>query len=254
MVTMKNQKVEVRNYENVLGEIITSSDDFKKNGSNKSESKSEIVHKTQSNGSNETKKLEKSITPEIKSLNVKATDLASHLFTLHSIQPVILNYVSLCSQDDSLWPMTHLKQRLDEIFSITCFNKVIDMIKNKKKEIINLIKLKKHDIEAKEREFIIFNKTYENIMNDHSKYDQMIESINIDKIKFNKLVEEITNLKNKIETLTDLQIDQNLVKLKEYESKMGCTCSVRIVFDAHVAENLYENTENQHSENLYKRN
>ena len=157
--TQKGSRVEVRNTENVVGELV----DLRKNGLQNNAGKNQ----------------------NLKTLTVKSTDLDAHLQNLHQISPPLLHHVSLCTQEDTFWPVNDLKKRLEEIFNAQCYTKLIDSLKNIKKNVINEYKINNLKLNEKNKEVIRIRGVKTNILNEN-------ESIRSEESKILKIDREIS--------------------------------------------------------------
>ncbi|XP_008549730.1 DNA repair protein RAD50 [Microplitis demolitor] len=75
-------------------------------------------------------------------INQRCTDIDKEMTNSLGLSPAILNNVIFCHQDDSNWPMDDgkkLKERFDEIFDTTHYNKALDLLRK-------TIKVKQADV------------------------------------------------------------------------------------------------------------
>ncbi|EGW31450.1 uncharacterized protein SPAPADRAFT_67510 [Spathaspora passalidarum NRRL Y-27907] len=107
----------------------------------------------------------------------------------------ILDYVIFCHQDESLWPLSEasvLKKRFDDIFEASKFTKVLDNLKNIKKEMATDIKL----------------------------IEQSVQHLKIDKDRAQRVQDKLVSMNDSVDTFTGEIADLNIkIEQKEKEAE-----------------------------------
>lgn len=117
----------------------------------------------------------------------RVDDVNIEMASAMGVSKAILNNVIFCHQEDSCWPLDEgkkLKEKFDDIFGTTEYNKAIDrMIKIRKKREIEMSKCgieKRHllqakiDADKKQLEFDLLNKKHEELLVKIEKLDGML--------------------------------------------------------------------------------
>lgn len=92
----------------------------------------------------------------------------------------ILDYVIFCHQDDSLWPLSEasvLKKRFDDIFEALKYTKVLDNLKNVRKEMATNIKLIEQSVQHLKIDKNRASKIKQKLKENQLKVDQYTEDI-----------------------------------------------------------------------------
>lgn len=142
-------------------------------------------------------------------LSTKNAELDSRIPIHLGASKAILDYVIFCHQDDSLWPLSEasvLKKRFDEIFEASKFTKVLDNLKDIRKEMTTDIRLIEQNVK-------------------HMKLDKD-RSRNINE-KVDKVNEQIDSLSNQIITIKleiekkDKEAEGLFVRHQEYQQTLA---------------------------------
>ncbi|RLV90241.1 DNA repair protein RAD50 [Spathaspora sp. JA1] len=125
----------------------------------------------------------------------------------------ILDYVIFCHQDESLWPMSEasvLKKRFDDIFEASKFIKVLDNLKNIKKEMATDIKL----------------------------IEQSVQHLKIDKDRAQRVQDKLVNMNESAENFTE-EISELNIKIEQKEKEAELLFATNQEFQRTLSD--YEN-------------
>lgn len=142
---------------------------------------------------------------EKQTISSKVADIENLIPQHLGVSKAVLNYVTFCHQDESLWPISEsavLKKKFDEIFDSSKFIKILDSIKLITKEINADVRL--------------INNNVEHLKNDKTRAQNKRHSIKIleTQIKSNQM--EMESLQSKIDDVT-LKLQQLYTSNQDYE-------------------------------------
>lgn len=126
-------------------------------------------------------------------ISTKNLELDTRIPLYLGASKAILEYVIFCHQDDSLWPLSEagvLKRRFDEIFEAMKFTKVLENLKNIRKEMATDIKL----------------------------IEQSVQHAKVDKVRAQKIKEKLTESTNKVERYSE-EIAELTMQIEALEKK-----------------------------------
>ncbi|XP_011638755.1 DNA repair protein RAD50 [Pogonomyrmex barbatus] len=128
----------------------------------------------------------------------------------------ILNYVIFCHQDELNWPFDQgkaLKERFDEIFDSTRFNKALETISKLQKELQADIR----SLNAEKQKFKVLVSEVEDKENKLKDHKKRLDSV---KEKINDIDKQLEPVKQKIEEMQQFNLEYKNVQAEEEKKKM----------------------------------
>ena len=142
---------------------------------------------------------------EKQTISSKVADIENLIPHHLGVSKAILNYVTFCHQDESLWPISEsavLKKKFDEIFDSSKFIKILDSIKLITKEINTDVKL--------------INNNVEHLKNDRTRAQNKRQSIRVLQAQISNNKTEMQLLQEKVDDVT-LRLQQLYTSNQDYE-------------------------------------
>ncbi|ODQ45634.1 hypothetical protein PICMEDRAFT_25111, partial [Pichia membranifaciens NRRL Y-2026] len=142
---------------------------------------------------------------EKQTISSKVADIENLIPHHLGVSKAILNYVTFCHQDESLWPISEsavLKKKFDEIFDSSKFIKILDSIKLITKEINTDVKL--------------INNNVEHLKNDRTRAQNKRQSIKVLQTHINNNKTEMQLLQEHVDEVT-LKLQQLYTSNQDYE-------------------------------------
>lgn len=140
-----------------------------------------------------------------KTMSTRCNDIDNNICEILGVSKAILNNVIFCHQEDSLWPLDEpkkLKEKFDEIFGASAYNKSADNIRK-------IIKDKENEIKVLAVKVDVYKQKKEYVDKTHSELNEKTE-------KLKTLEEQIDETQNNI-----VPIQKRLVEISELENNLG---------------------------------
>ncbi|XP_029680101.1 DNA repair protein RAD50 [Formica exsecta] len=150
------------------------------------------------------------------SITNRCADVDAELSVALGVSKSILNYVIFCHQDEFNWPFDQgkdLKDRFDEIFDSTKFNKALDTISKLYKEL-------QGDIRTLNAEKKTFKVLVSAVEDKETKLEEHKKRLNTTKEKINDIDKQLTPLKQKIEEVQQSHSEYKNIQAEEEKKKM----------------------------------
>ncbi|KAL6590090.1 hypothetical protein U3516DRAFT_652193 [Neocallimastix sp. 'constans'] len=161
-------------------------------------------------------------TGDQKSISSRCAELDTEIPYQLGVSKAILENVIFCHQEDSNWPLSEpsiLKKKFDDIFASTKYTKVIDNIKNLRKEQLINIKLENQKIGFLEKDKFKAEslRTAQTVAKE--KVQQIKERLSdLERNEIDEISEEIGNIEEKLKEVDKLE---DLLKHNNYEKSIA---------------------------------
>jgi len=161
-------------------------------------------------------------TGEQKSISSRCAELDTEIPYQLGVSKAILENVIFCHQEDSNWPLSEpsiLKKKFDDIFASTKYTKVIDNIKNYRKEQLVNIRIHDQEIHYLEKDKQKAKSLRTNLSEIKEKANDIKERLyDIERNEIDTITEEINNIEGKIQEVSNLQ---SLLRENEYKKELA---------------------------------
>ncbi|KMQ92902.1 dna repair protein rad50 [Lasius niger] len=150
------------------------------------------------------------------SITNRCADVDAELSVALGVSKSILNYVIFCHQDELNWPFDQgkvLKERFDEIFDSTKFNKALETISKLHKEL-------QGDIRSLNAEKQTFKVLVSEVEDKETKLEEHKKRLDTTKEKINDIDKQLTPLKQKIEEVQQSHSEYKNIQTEEEKKKM----------------------------------
>lgn len=150
------------------------------------------------------------------SITNRCADVDAELSVALGVSKSILNYVIFCHQEELNWPFDQgktLKERFDEIFDSTKFNKALETILKLHKDL-------QGDIKSLNAEKQTFKVLVSEVENKETKLEEHKKRLDITKEKINDIDKQLVPLKQKIEEVQQSHSEYKNIQAEEEKKKM----------------------------------
>ncbi|XP_050464674.1 DNA repair protein RAD50 [Cataglyphis hispanica] len=150
------------------------------------------------------------------SITNRCADVDAELSVALGVSKSILNYVIFCHQDELNWPFDQgkaLKERFDEIFDSTKFNKALETISKLYKEL-------QGDIRTLNAEKQTFKVLVSEVVDKETKLEEHKKRLDTTKEKIIDIDKQLTPLKQKIEEVQQSHSEYKNIQAEEEKKKM----------------------------------
>nr|XP_012221947.1 PREDICTED: DNA repair protein RAD50-like [Linepithema humile] len=150
------------------------------------------------------------------SITNRCADVDAELCVALGVSKSILNYVIFCHQDELNWPFDQgkaLKERFDEIFDSSKFNKALENISKLYKDLQGDIR----SLNAEKQTFKVFVSEVED---KETKLEDQKKRLDTTKEKINDINKQLEPLKQKIEEVQQFHLEYKNVQAEEEKKKM----------------------------------
>ncbi|XP_033211582.1 DNA repair protein RAD50 [Belonocnema kinseyi] len=175
-------------------------------------------------------------------INGRCADIAQTMVTHMGVSKPILNYVLFCHQEELNWPFEDgkkLKEKFDEIFGTTKFNKALDNVRGLIKSRTALTKTIKAE---KEKFAVLKNEVTEREKNLEKLLERKEESI----ARSEKIKEDLKPLREKIQALDEKENEYRTTTINEDKKKMEYNLAKKDVNNLKSSiHKIYEGTTEQ---------
>lgn len=151
------------------------------------------------------------------SITNRCTDVDAELSVALGVSKSILNYVIFCHQDELSWPFDqqgkNLKERFDEIFDSTKFNKALETIAKLYKEL-------QGDIRGLNAEKQTFKVLVSEVEDKETKLEEHKKRLDTTKEKINDIDKQLVPIKQKIEEVHQSHTEYKNIQIEEEKKKV----------------------------------